>query len=134
MTSKAIRKIFLEIHTFKFADLVIRKAFDDKGNPYFCCKDVCRYLGISNYREAFARLHVEQKFHLSAVTNGGTQTMCFINESGFYELIFKSRKSVAQEFKYWICSNAIPKIRTISCGDELPSIFYTDLFAQKRAQ
>jgi hypothetical protein len=35
----------------------------------------------------------------------------FINESGFYSLIFESKKDEAQEFKKWVTSEVLPSIR-----------------------
>lgn len=37
--------------------------------------------------------------------------MNFINESGLYNLIFKSRKEEAHAFKRWVTSEVLPSIR-----------------------
>ena len=37
--------------------------------------------------------------------------MTFVNESGLYRIIFKSRKEKALEFQDWVCSEVIPSIR-----------------------
>lgn len=42
---------------------------------------------------------------------GRTQNATFVNESGLYRTIFKSRKEKALEFQDWVCSEVLPTIR-----------------------
>lgn len=44
-------------------------------------------------------------------TNGGMQTMSYINESNLYKLIFQSRKAEAEKFTEWVTSEVLPDIR-----------------------
>ena len=45
---------------------------------------------------------------IDLLKNEDLQTI-FINESGFYSLIFGSKKDIATQFKYWITSEILPK-------------------------
>ena len=45
---------------------------------------------------------------IDLLKNEDPQTI-FINESGFYSLIFGSKKDIATQFKYWITSKVLPK-------------------------
>ena len=40
-----------------------------------------------------------------------TQKCYFINESGFYSIIFSSKLPIAKEFKHWVTSKVLPSIR-----------------------
>ena len=40
-----------------------------------------------------------------------TRKCYFINESGFYSLIFSSNLPIAKEFKHWVTSKVLPSIR-----------------------
>ena len=37
--------------------------------------------------------------------------MLYVNESGLYKLIMKSKKPIAQKFQEWICEEILPSIR-----------------------
>lgn len=73
--------------------------------------DVCRALDIKNVSDAKSDLPkgVATTYPLS--TNGGTQNATFVNESGLYRIIFKSRKEKALRFQDWVCSEVLPTIR-----------------------
>ena len=45
---------------------------------------------------------------INLLKNEDSQTI-YINESGFYSLIFGSKKDIATQFKYWITSKVLPK-------------------------
>jgi prophage antirepressor-like protein len=42
---------------------------------------------------------------------GGAQTLTIINESGLYNLIFRSNKPEAKRFRKWVTSEVLPSIR-----------------------
>jgi prophage antirepressor-like protein len=95
------------------------------GNPWFSAPDVCRVLGYTNSRRAIEPLEDDEKICLSkslyesfTVTNGyskterrGAQTINFVNESGVYNLIFRSSLSEAKAFKWWVFHEVLPAIR-----------------------
>ena len=80
------------------------------NNPYFNLKDICRILDISNPRDAKTRLNEKGVVTADTLTNGGMQTMSYINESNLYKLIFQSRKAEAEKFTEWVTSEVLPDI------------------------
>lgn len=67
--------------------------------PWFRAKDVCAVLGIDNMSEALKSIpqgKIDIATSYDAV--GRRAKMRFINESGLYRLIFKSRKHEAEAF------------------------------------
>lgn len=81
------------------------------GEIWFVAKDVCDALEIKNARDAVSGLDDDEKLTSVIPTAGQNRTVNFINESGLYALIFKSRKPSAQSFRKWITKEVIPSIR-----------------------
>lgn len=83
------------------------------GMVYFVGKDVAEVLGYAKARNAIAN-HVDDEDKKDAPIQGdlgGTQMMTIINESGLYSLILSSKLPRAKEFKRWVTSEVLPKIR-----------------------
>ncbi|MDR2055441.1 MAG: Bro-N domain-containing protein [Desulfovibrio sp.] len=87
------------------------RAVERKGDPWFCAKDVCRILEISNYRDAVSQLDEDEKGVVNTDTPGGRQEMLFVSESGLYALVFRSRKPEARRFRKWVTAEVLPAIR-----------------------
>ena len=92
---------------------------DDEKNVWFKGVDIARILGYSNTREALKR-HVEEddKIKLNKITGSQNTTpfnsqphSVFINESGIYSLILRSKLDEAKIFKKWITKEVLPSIR-----------------------
>lgn len=79
---------------------------------WFVAKDVCDVLEIGNITKTMSRLD-EDEFTTSKVVDsqGRSQEMFIINESGLYSLIMTSRKPQAKAFKKWVTSEVLPSIR-----------------------
>ena len=101
----------------------VRTATDEKGDPWFCAKDLCDVLGYKR-----ADLAVKQHVRSSDAAkrcvariaknrygecNGKMQVvqMIFVNESGFYALVLGSKLPSAVKFKNWVTSVVLPQIR-----------------------
>lgn len=82
------------------------------GQPWFAGKDVAIALGYTNPLKAL-RDHIdeEDKGVNETFTPGGKQNITFINESGVYCLILKSKLETARQFKRWVTSEVLPSIR-----------------------
>lgn len=104
----------------------IRTLTDAKGEPLFCGKDVCEVLGYKKTDVAVHQHVVDQevtKHYLSTpVFSQGKATgkfkrmqMLFINESGFYALVFGSKLQAAKRFTHWVTSEVLPQIRKNGC-------------------
>ena len=80
-------------------------------NIWFNLNDICRALDLRNPRKVVNDLPKGVTNSYPLLTNGGLQNITFVNESGLYRTIFKSRKEKALEFQDWVCSEVIPSIR-----------------------
>lgn len=90
------------------------------GEPYFCGKDVCMCLGLSNHNDALAALDDDERRGSPVPTPSGTQQMVVVNESGLYHLIFQSRKEEAKAFRKWVTSEVLPALRRTGRYEVLP--------------
>ena len=101
----------------------VRTTIDEKGDPWFCAKDLCNVLGYKRADNA-VRQHVNPSDALKQCVariaknrygecNGKMQVvpMIFVNESGFYALVLGSKLATAVKFKDWVTSVVLPQIR-----------------------
>lgn len=79
-----------------------------ENQPYFVVKDVCDVLGHSNPSVAIQMLDEDERAKKSLGRQGETW---FVNESGLYNLIFRSNKPEAKVFRKWVTSEVLPCIR-----------------------
>ena len=102
---------------------MVRTATDEKGEPWFCAKDLCDVLGYKRADNA-VRQHVNPSDALKQCVariaknrygecNRKMQVvpMIFVNESGFYALVLGSKLATAVKFKDWVTSVVLPQIR-----------------------
>lgn len=92
------------------------RVIEKDGEPWFVGKEVAAVLGYKDAADALKK-HVdnEDKIFLGVgemptlkINNRGAY---FINESGLYSLILKSKLPQAKEFKRWVTSEVLPAIR-----------------------
>lgn len=97
---------------FNFETHDVTTELDDKGVPWFSANDICEILGFGNPRQALiSHVDPEDVQNLDTLTQGGFQSLNFINESGMYALVFGSTKPAAKQFKRWVTSEVLPEIR-----------------------
>ena len=102
---------------------MVRMATDEKGEPWFCAKDLCDALGCKKASDA-VKQHVKSSDTAKrgvarpaknrfGVCEGKMQNvqMIFVNESGFYALVLGSKLPSAVMFKDWVTSVVLPQIR-----------------------
>lgn len=89
----------------------VRTFLDEKGEVWFCLKDVCDILEINHVATVVNRLNPKGVVINYTLTNGGKQELTFINEPNLYETIFKSRKPEAEDLKRWVFNEVLPSIR-----------------------
>lgn len=94
---------------------------DDK--PYFCLADVCRILEIRNVSDCKKRLKSKGVVITDTLTEGGMQSMIFINEANLYKCIFQSRKPEAERFQDWVTEEVIPEIRKTGGYSHIPKSY-----------
>jgi prophage antirepressor-like protein len=80
--------------------------------PWFVAMDLCAVLGIANSRDAFQRLDDDEKDIVGVTDTIGRQSPTqVVNESGMYNLVFRSMKPQAQQFKRWVTHEVLPALR-----------------------
>jgi len=85
---------------------------DDKGEPKFLLRDVCKILGLGQVAGVTRRLEDDVIWnHPIEDSLGRTQIAVFVNEDGLYDVILDSRKPEAKKFRKWITSEVLPSIR-----------------------
>ena len=100
-----------ELQIFIYTDKQIRTLLKD-GEPWFVAKDICEILEISNANMAAARLDDDEVSQAEVTDSlGRLQKTNIINEMGLYNLILRSDKPEAKQFKRWITHEVIPSIR-----------------------
>lgn len=94
----------------------VRTKVDEKGEPWFCAKDVAAALGYKRPEDAMTQhIEIEDSVkHRVLDRNGKNRITTFINESGLYALILSSKLESAKRFKHWVTSDVLPAIR--KCG------------------
>ena len=81
------------------------------GEPLFCLTDVCRALELTNPQNVKKRLNEKGIYTIDTLTNGGVQSLLYINEPNLYKTIFQSRKDSAERFTDWVTYEVLPSIR-----------------------
>ena len=99
-----------ELQEFDFKGLKVRTQ-NQNDEVWFCLKDVCKILEISNSRKVVERLNSKGVTTSDTLTKGGIQKLTYINESNLYKVIFQSRKPQAEQFTEWVTSEVLPTLR-----------------------
>ena len=99
------------VSVFSFEKQSVR-TLGTSENPLFVAIDVARALGYSQPAKSVNdRVDPEDLIKAEVETNGGTQLVNCVNESGLYALIFGSKLESAKRFKKWVTSEVLPAIR-----------------------
>jgi prophage antirepressor-like protein len=97
-----------EFKVFTYQSNKVRTVFIN-GEPWWVLKDICTVLGLSNPTIVAARIDTDEvtKFDLGGLSGESN----IVNESGLYNVILRSDKPEAKEFKRWITHEVLPSIR-----------------------
>lgn len=118
-----------ELTVFRFKETDFKVILDDQGDPWWIAKEVCDYLGDSNYHRTLKRLHADEKGVSKVYTPGGMQDAVTINESGLYHLLFtmqpqkregveyEHRLKIVKDFRRWVTHEVLPTIRKTGVYD-----------------
>ena len=87
----------------------IRALVDENGEPWFVAADVAQVLDIQNTTDAVKNLDEDEQSRYCLGSGGSDRII--INESGLYNLIFRSRKPEAKKFRKWVTEEVLPSIR-----------------------
>ena len=108
----------MEIFTYEGKKLNIIKKDDD---IWFRAKTIAIILGYSNSRKAINdHVDSEDKCTLNELKSKGDESLpltgnlkntIYINESGLYSLILRSKMDKAKDFQRWVTKEVLPSIR-----------------------
>lgn len=99
-----------ELMEYRFGKMDIR-TMEINGEPWFVLKDVCTVLGLSDISKTAERLDPDELTRTKFVSGGQEREMYIINESGLYNVILRSDKPEAKDFRRWITHEVLPSIR-----------------------
>lgn len=107
------RQTKTDVIPFEFEGHKIRMRMVD-GKPWLVAADVCAAMELGNPTEAVRSLADDEKMTLSnpeGQGGRGAQSFNVVNEPGFYRLVFKSRKEVAERLRRFVFHEVLPQIR-----------------------
>lgn len=102
-----------ELQIFNYHDTPLRTIEKD-GELWWVLKDVCGALGIVDHVSVQRRLDDDEKGVgqiLPLSGKGGAQETIVVNEPGLYNVILRSDKPEAKDFKRWVTHEVLPSIR-----------------------
>ena len=120
---KANKKQAAQVAVFENPEFgTVRTTIDEKGEPWFCAKDLCDVLGYKRADNAVRQhanpldalkqcIKVEDHIKRDGTIRERLIQMIFVNESGFYALVLGSKLATAVKFKDWVTSVVLPQIR-----------------------
>ena len=120
---KANKKQAAQVAVFENPEFgTVRTTIDEKGDPWFCAKDLCDVLGHKRADNAVRQhvnpldalkqcIKVEDHIKRDGTIRERLIQMIFVNESGFYALVLGSKLATAVKFKDWVTSVVLPQIR-----------------------
>ena len=103
---------------------------DEKCNVWFQAKQVDQILGYKNTVDVI-KSHVRESNKRKVVQQRETRGCTFsyyINEVGFYELVFRSKLPAAKMFRQWVFSKVLPSIRKYGYFNMFKSKFKKRVF------
>ena len=90
----------------------IRVMTDEQGEPLFVLKDICDALNLENTSRVADRLDSDDLTLSKVIDNRGVRRETFlVSEAGLYEVIIRSDKPEAIQFRRWVTSEVLPSIR-----------------------
>ncbi len=81
------------------------------NNPYFVAVEICEALDLVNPSDRLKSLDDDEKLTYVLDRAGQNRLVNLVNESGFYHLVFLSRKPNAAKFRKWVTAEVLPTIR-----------------------
>lgn len=100
-----------ELQVFNYNDTPLRTIERD-GELWWVLKDVCDALCIVDSKSVPRRLESDEVVLIPLVdSKGRKQEMYAVNEPGLYNVILRSDKPEAKDFKRWVTHEVLPSIR-----------------------
>lgn len=99
-----------DLQIFTYGDTSLRTVEKD-GELWWVLRDVCNVLGIVKTDKVKTRLDEDERGTALVSTPSGEQIMTIVNEPGLYNVILRSDKPEAKDFKRWVTHEVLPSIR-----------------------
>lgn len=99
-----------EIKLFENVEFGSVRTILKDGEVWFVLKDVCDCLCIKNVTDVVARVDEDEKGRFDLGLKNG-ELVHIVNESGLYNVILRSDKPEAKQFKRWVTHEILPTIR-----------------------
>lgn len=100
-----------KLQVFNYEGKEIRTVEKD-GEFWWVRKDVCAVLGLTEPHRVAARLDEDERTQSTVIDSmGREQKTTVINEAGLYNVILRSDKPEAKNFKRWVTHEVLPTIR-----------------------
>jgi len=102
------------------------------SEPWFVLADLCRVLGLTRgAAQVSERLDdgVRQPYPIQD-SMGRTQQATIVSEAGMYEVVIRSDKPEAAEFRRWITSEVLPAIRKTGSYSTAPALTEDEIVHQ----
>lgn len=96
---------------FSYHQNQIQTVLNEASEPWFVAVDICTALGLTDTEASLRKLDDDEKLTRKLYVSGQTREVWTVNESGLYNLIFRSTKPEAKEFRKWVTSEVLPQIR-----------------------
>ena len=110
MTEKQNAVIYCKPVTWNDNDLKLSPVLIN-NEPHFVAVEVCQLLDLANPTDRLKSLDDDEKLTYVLDRSGQQRCVNLVNESGFYHLIFISRKPQAAAIRRWVTSEVLPSIR-----------------------
>lgn len=98
------------VELFEFHGQPVRFMMID-GEPHPVLADLCRVLELTNPSMVAQRIDQAALSHADIRSGGQMRRVAVVNESGMYEVIFRSDKPEAVEFRRFVTGTVLPQIR-----------------------
>lgn len=106
---------------FNYRDAQVRVVQVD-GEPWFVLADLARVLEIVAVSRLASRLDEGVRQTHTLQTAGGAQSMTIVSEPGMYEIVIRSDKPEAADFRRWITGTVLPEIRRTGSYSPAPAL------------
>lgn len=113
---------------FEFHGQQVRFVIID-GEPWPVLADLCRVLDLSNPSMVAQRIDPSALSQADIRSGGQMRKVAIVNESGMYEVIFRSDKPEAVEFRRFVTGTILPEIRKTGSYNAAPALTREERFA-----
>lgn len=117
-----------DLTAFGFHGQSVRVVIDEHGEPLFVLADLCKVLDLTNPTRVAERLDPDALSLAQVIDSmGRPQQAHAVTEAGMYEVVIRSDKPEARDFRRWITTEVLPSIRKTGQYGAISHITKSDL-------